>query len=54
MENFDGENIDELLEIRQICQYFPPSKFYTIRQLLFSKLLSLLRMQLGELRTYVT
>ena len=27
MENFDSENIDELLEIRQIRQYFPPSKF---------------------------
>ena len=25
MENFDGENIDELLKIRQIRQYFPPS-----------------------------
>ena len=24
MENFDREIIDELLEIRQICQYFPP------------------------------
>ena len=23
MENFDRENIDELLEIRQIRQYFP-------------------------------
>ena len=27
MENFDRENIDELLEIRQICQYFPRQKF---------------------------
>ena len=27
MENFDRENIDKLLEIRQIRQYFPPSKF---------------------------
>ena len=32
MENFDGESIDELLEICQICQYFPPSKFCTIQQ----------------------
>ena len=31
MENFDRENIDELLEIRQIRQYFPPSKFCTIQ-----------------------
>ena len=28
MENFDRENIDELLEIRQ---YFPPSKFCAVR-----------------------
>ena len=27
MENFDRENIDELLEIRQIRQYLPTSKF---------------------------
>ena len=27
MENFDRENIDKLLEIRQIRQYFPPSNF---------------------------
>ena len=27
MENFDRENIDELLEIRQIRQYFPHQKF---------------------------
>ena len=31
MENFDRENIDELLEIRQIRQYFPPSKFCAVR-----------------------
>ena len=31
MENFDRENIDELLKIRQIRQYFPPSKFCTVR-----------------------
>ena len=30
MENFDKENIDKLLEIRQIRQYFPPSKFSTL------------------------
>ena len=30
MENFERENIDELLEI---CQYFPPSKFCAIRYL---------------------
>ena len=30
MENFDRENIDELLEIHQI-QYFPPSKFCAIQ-----------------------
>ena len=27
MENFDGENIDELLEIRQIRLYFPHQNF---------------------------
>ena len=31
MENFDRKNIDELLEIRQIRQYFPPSKFCAVR-----------------------
>ena len=31
MKIFDKENIDELLEIRQIRQYFPPSKFCTIQ-----------------------
>ena len=31
MENFDRENIDELLEIRQIRQCFPPSKFCAIQ-----------------------
>ena len=30
MENFDRENIDELLEIHQIRQYFPPSKFCAV------------------------
>ena len=33
MENFDRENIDELLEIRQIRQYFPPSKICAVRYL---------------------
>jgi len=28
VENFDGENVDELIKIRQ---YFPPSKFCAIR-----------------------
>ena len=32
MENFDRKNIDELLEIRQIRQYFSPSKFCAIQQ----------------------
>ena len=31
MENFDRENIDELLEIHQIRQYFPPSKICAVR-----------------------
>ena len=31
MENFDRENIDELLEIRQIHQYFSPSKICAVR-----------------------
>ena len=30
MEYFDRENIDKLLEIRQIFQCFPPSKFCAI------------------------
>jgi len=30
-ENFDMENDDELIKIRQIRQYFPPSKFCAIR-----------------------
>ena len=34
MENFDRENIDELLEIRQIRQYFPPSKICAVRYVL--------------------
>jgi len=29
-ENFDRENVEELIEIRQICQYFPPSKICAI------------------------
>jgi len=28
VENFDGENVDKLIKIRQ---YFPPSKFCAIR-----------------------
>jgi len=28
VENFDGENVDKLMKIRQ---YFPPSKFCAIR-----------------------
>ena len=35
MENVDRENIDELLEIRQIRQYFPPSKFYAVRYTIY-------------------
>jgi len=31
VENFVGENVDELIKIRQIRQYFPPSKFCAIR-----------------------
>jgi len=31
VENFDGENVDELIKIRQIHQYFPLSKFCAIR-----------------------
>ena len=33
MENFYRENIDKLLEICQIRQYFPPSKICTVRYL---------------------
>ena len=31
VENFAGENVDELIKNRQIRQYFPPSKFCAIR-----------------------
>jgi len=31
VENFDGKNVDELIKIHQIHQYFPPSKFCAIR-----------------------
>ena len=27
VENFDGENVDGLIKVRQIHQYFPLSKF---------------------------
>ena len=27
VENFDGENVDELIKIRQIHQYFPRQNF---------------------------
>jgi len=30
-ENFDGENVDELMKICKIHQYFPLSKYCTIR-----------------------
>ena len=40
MENFDGENIDELLEIHQIRQYFPPSKFCAVRYMILGELLA--------------
>jgi len=36
VENFDGENVDELIKICQIRQYFPPSKFCAI-QYIFSE-----------------
>ena len=31
VENFDGQNVDELIKIRQIRQYFPLSKICAIR-----------------------
>ena len=31
MKSFDGENINELLQICQVHQYFPPSKFCAVR-----------------------
>ena len=31
MEDFDRENINKLMEIHQIRQYFPPSKFCAVR-----------------------
>ena len=30
MQNFGKENFDDSTCIRQICQTFPPSKFYAI------------------------
>ena len=41
MENFDGENVDELIKIRQTRQYFPPSKFCAIRYASLKKLKSI-------------
>ena len=37
MENFDRENIDELLEICQIRQYFPPSKFCAVQYFCYKR-----------------
>jgi len=31
VENFDGENVDGLIKVRQIHQYFPLSKFCAIQ-----------------------
>jgi len=31
VENFDGENVDELIKISQIHQYLPLSKFCAIQ-----------------------
>jgi len=31
VENFDRENVDELIKIPQIRQYFPPSKICAIQ-----------------------
>jgi len=33
VENFDRENVDELIKIHQIHQYFSPSKICTIQYL---------------------
>ena len=42
MENFDGKNIEEMLEIHQICQYFPFQNFvpYMIATYINSVLMS--------------
>ena len=37
MESFDRENIDKLMESRQIHQYFPPSEFCAIKYQLVSR-----------------
>ena len=42
MENFDRENIDELLEICQICQYFPRSKFCAVLLLIMVAILKII------------
>jgi len=34
VENFDRENVDELIKIRQIRQYFHPLKICAIRYIL--------------------
>ena len=41
MENFDRENIDELLKICQIRQYFPPSKILRRTVIIIHKVLKL-------------
>ena len=49
MENFDRENIDKLLEIRQIRQYFPPSKFCAVRYIIIFQLCRMSRSDAADI-----
>ena len=51
MENFDRENIDELLEIHQIRQYFPRQNFAPYDSAWF--LLQMIKYQLVFVYVYI-
>ena len=49
MENFDRENIDELLEICQIRHIFPPQNFAPYGILAFYRLITKIRCECASL-----
>ena len=51
MKIFDKENIDELLEIRQIRQYFPQTKFCAIQYTYIIRILT--SSELAEWMDYI-
>ena len=53
MENFDRENIYELLKIRQIRQYFPPSKFCTVRYHIYRGFVTIVSAKKGYFVTII-